>query len=594
VARAVGLDIGNRLLKLVELTGSAKAPKVVRVVVRSRPPGTGPEVDEAVSALVADLFAQTRLPKDDVCVSFDTGTTILREITVPFHDDDQIAKVVRFEAENHLHGRAIEDVVVNWVKTGTTREGSQLLVFASPKAELSRRLDVLAAAGIQPASVDLDATALYTACHAAGVFRDHPNVVVVEVGARTTNLLVVDGGALRLVRSFLAGAEGVGTALQSDLEHLPPGEAAARALRAPGPDPAALLVPASEALPAAAGGAASKSLSSLEGEAAESRRVDFAKKVQRELARSLAGSRGKTPPERILVAGGGSLLPGLRESLAEHFGLPVEPLDILGRLGSRAEPEEPETSPELLSAVAAVPIGCAARLLGIDPLGVELRQDEFAPKNTFDVVKTPLAVAVSLLFCVLLVMAFVTKKQTESENAAFRQVVARARSIFHEAERKYHQHVLSKDEGAARQAADAEARKIPDDENALRAILGRLQQRHRRLEGDLGLSKDIPRIQSALEVWVELYDAMGTIDRKSIGWLRINKLTVLQTSATMTVEVDDPGVLDRIESALSQSEYLRGRAKNPARPVTRGSISTGRNSPRTQATFEFQFGEERL
>ena len=45
-----------------------------------------------------------------------------RDVAVPFRADDQIEKVVRFEAENHLHGRAIEDVIVNWVKTGETKE----------------------------------------------------------------------------------------------------------------------------------------------------------------------------------------------------------------------------------------------------------------------------------------------------------------------------------------------------------------------------------------------------------------------------------------------------------------------------------------
>src|SRR5262245_61508869 len=124
--RAVGLDIGSRTLKLVELSGSAKAFKVQKVEVRPVPEGTGDEADDALAAMIRGLFKEAHLPKDDVCVAFDAGSTIFREITVPFQTDDQIEKVVRFEAENHLHGRAIEDVVVNWVKTGETKEGSQL------------------------------------------------------------------------------------------------------------------------------------------------------------------------------------------------------------------------------------------------------------------------------------------------------------------------------------------------------------------------------------------------------------------------------------------------------------------------------------
>src|SRR5262245_9948436 len=120
MARAVGLDVGNRLLKLVELSGSTKAFKVHRLAVRPMPEGAGEEADAARADLVRSLFAEYHLPKDDVCASFQAGSSVFRDVTMPYKDDDQIDKTVRFEAENHLHGRAIEDVVVNWVKTGET------------------------------------------------------------------------------------------------------------------------------------------------------------------------------------------------------------------------------------------------------------------------------------------------------------------------------------------------------------------------------------------------------------------------------------------------------------------------------------------
>src|SRR5262245_8950238 len=111
--RGVGLDIGSRTLKLVELSGSAKSFKVQRLWVRPVPQGEGPEADEARVALLKELFHEAKVSTDDVCVTFDAGATIFREIAVPFREDDKIEKVVRFQAENHLHGRSIDDLVVN-------------------------------------------------------------------------------------------------------------------------------------------------------------------------------------------------------------------------------------------------------------------------------------------------------------------------------------------------------------------------------------------------------------------------------------------------------------------------------------------------
>src|SRR5512139_1708849 len=102
--RAVGLDIGTRLLKLVELRGSAKSFKIHRLVVRPMPEAAGEDPDAARADLVRSLFAEHRLRKADVCAAFEAGTSVFRDVTMPYKSDDQIDKTVRFEAENHLHG----------------------------------------------------------------------------------------------------------------------------------------------------------------------------------------------------------------------------------------------------------------------------------------------------------------------------------------------------------------------------------------------------------------------------------------------------------------------------------------------------------
>ena len=555
MARAVGLDIGSRTLKAVLLSGSAKAFKVQRVLIRPMPEGVGRR-DPAVADLVREVFAEGRLPKDDVCSAFDAGTTIFREISVPMREPEKIEKVIRFEAENHLHGRAIEDVVVNWVKTGDTKEGSQVLVFAAPKAELAADLANLKRADIEPASVDLDATALYTACEAGGVFVDHPNVVVLEVGARTTNLILVSEGGLRAVRSFLVGAETVTSGIQQDLS-LPPGEAAAHAMRA-GPEPGDLLVPAAGAETSDA----KKSVAELERDVAGARREEFVRKLQREITRTITSARVAAVPERILLSGGGAMLPGLGESLSEKLGTPVEPLGLLARLGWRSG----AANPVFEESVSPVAVGCALRLLGADPLGVELRREEFAPSNTFDVVRGVLATAVTLLVALLGILLFMQRQALTRERDLFRDGIARkAVSIFNDVEKGYLTDRMNKGEAEASDLASRARSRLVFDENYLITIRNHLISRYRELEDNLGLSKDVPAVESAVKVWLEVYAALDSIPREQLGWFRVNKVAVNLTTATIALEVADLNVVDQVEAALGKNEYLRGRAKNPSR-----------------------------
>jgi hypothetical protein len=238
-----------------------------------------------------------------------------------------------------------------------------------------------------------------------------------------------------------------------------------------------------------------------------------------------------------------------------------------------------------------VAVGCGARILGVDPLGIELRRDEFAPTNTFDVVKGALAVAVSLLFCVLLALAYGAKQRATHEQRAYETIVARAKNIYEEVEKKYQQNVLGKDEGQAKAEAQKLVQAVPRDHTALGYIRTRLAARNRRLQGELGLATDIPRIQSALEVWSEMYAAVNTIDRRTLGWFRINKLSVTQTSASMQIEAEGASAVDKVESAFLASPYLKKRVKDPRKPI-RGATNPVRGANRIQANFEWQFAEE--
>ncbi|MHC5009884.1 MAG: pilus assembly protein PilM, partial [Planctomycetota bacterium] len=505
MARAIGLDIGNRLIKVVELGGTPKVLKVQRLVIREIPAKPPPAVegepipdpDAALSETLAEIFGELKLPKDDVCATFAAGSTVFREIMVPFTADEQIRKVVTFEAENHLHSHSIEDVVVNWVKTAESRDGSRLTIFASPKEPLAESLEILRGAGIEPASMDLDATAVYTACEAAGIFESHPNVILFDIGARSTAVILVTNGRPTVMRSFLLGASHLERQVGRDLQ-VPAMEAQQRTRLPTGPRADDLLVPASSLEPPSL--ESEKSLAQIQSEAVADQRMNFVRKLHREGIRSLASIRSDAAPELILLTGGGSLLPDLDAMLAEKFELPVERLDLT----SRFEFKDPGPDPELAAAVTPAAIGCGLRMMGYNPLGVELLKDEFAPTNTFDVIKTALATAVTLLFVTLLGLAIIAKTRRDAETRRYNFAASKAESLFKTAETAYLRKVENKTEEGAKEALARRLARYPKDETRADQFIRLLRSRHRTLENELGLTKDMPPVRSGLEVWLEV------------------------------------------------------------------------------------------
>ncbi len=588
--RAVGLDIGSRTIKVVEVSGTAKSFKVHRVAIRDIPPPRPPTEEDAppvppeliAGNVVKEIFEELKLPKDDVCASFAAGESMIREITVPFTEDDQIRKVVKFEAENHLHSHSVEDVVVNWIKTGQARDGSRLVVFASPKELLAAAVGTIRGAGIEPSSMDLDATAVFTAYAGAGVFEEHPNVVLIDVGARSTTLMLVTDGKPQTIRSFRLGIDHVVSRASRELGMN--AEEVRRKVTLPeGPRPDDLLASVSSLAPA---GEDEKSLARIEGEALADESLQFVQKLHREAMRSLASVREDASPDRILLSGGGSLMTGLAQSFEERFGLPVERVDLAKHLDWKARVEDAEREQALTPAA----VGCGMRMLGYDPLGVELLQDEFAPTNRFDVVKNALATSVTLLFLVLLSLAFVAVKKRNAETHRNTYVVSRAEALYTAAEKAYLTKVEAKTEDEAQAIIQRKLANAPRDYTRAAWLRSQLLGRYRKLQNELGLRRDIPEIPSAVKVWLEVYRALNKRERGEFGGhFRILKMDIRPRSATVTIEVDDQGVFDVVRQQFEASEYFKERART-ARVVEQGA--TKFVGGHWQSTFDFRFKEE--
>ena len=613
--RAIGVDIGERFLKVVDLVGSPRSFRVQSVAIRELPsdgdhheengrtdltddlvieesgeihPASeeddAPELtrEEKISEILADVFKEMKLSREDVCAAFPSNASINREIVVPFFEEDQIRKVVRFEAENHLHSQSIEDVVVNWIKTGETKDGSRLTIFASPKMELAEHMAKMRRARVDPASVDLDATALYTSLEATGVLDEHPNTIVVDVGASASTLMLLVGGRPRVIRSFRLGVGALEAGVGDELG-VGAHEGAAHLQHDSSRD---LLAPASD-LPSAEEPVVEteKSLTQLQTDVVSDQRTQFIAKLHRETVRSLAAVRTDTPPDRILMVGGGSLLPGVGEELSERFGLPVEKLDLLDRVEFKGDVDD-----RALAGVAIGPaLGCGLRMLGRNPLGIELLQDEFAPRNTFEVIRTTLATTITLLFLALGVWVFAVKEQLRAERVKYNDMAAVVELMTFKAEYAYQKEFGAKTDDVAKKTAKNWLRSLPKDEKRINKMRSLLIRRHRFLQSELGLRSDIPKLPSALKVMNEMYAALSSVPRGDLGtWFQVSELTVQERRAVITLIVDDTRAFDTARRLFSESAYFKDRARDPRRIVEPGSqqnLPNGRKKQRFTFTF---------
>ena len=318
--RQVGLDIGATHVRAAEVefsgrTGGSGKATLVRYADVPLPLGavSDGEIHEldTVTAQLKRLWVEGKFSTKDVIAGVGNPRVVVREIEVPSLPMDQLRTSLPFQV-SELLPMATDDALLDIYPTGEreTETGSQLrgMMVAANKASVSTHVKVIEDAGLHPQMIDLYALALCRA-HAIEEWNGH-TVAFVDIGARTTNVVVVSGGVPRFVRTLPGGGQDATDAVASAMQIS--AEDAEQLKREVG-----VGFQIAENLTAAADALTTTSRSLV-----ESIRNTFV---------FYSGNNPGAGIEHVVLTGGGAYLPGLDQALTNASRLPVSFGDGLAR-----------------------------------------------------------------------------------------------------------------------------------------------------------------------------------------------------------------------------------------------------------------------
>jgi hypothetical protein len=361
MARGLGIEIDTDGVRVLAVE-SGKRPRILAFSERHIEPSEDrPWADRARDAIKAAL-ADAGGARGRIAASIDSGDAILRELQLPFTNDEQIRKTVRFELEQHIHNHAIEDLVVDYVKTGGTEKATQILVAAVPKTLVEERLRLLDSSGADPAVLDLDALALFNALVEAGAVTDDAPLLALYGGSRFTKFLLIENRRPRAIRT---------------IRYSPPAPEAAPSIAV---DDKGELAPGTAEPYVVVDQSAPEDILAVE------------------VGRFLLASAASAAPTRILVMGRLDV-EAVAGPLTEATGAPVSTFDIL----SQFAPAPP--SAQGLDRRIPVALGLALKAVGRDATATDFRRQEYSYSKKFETVKSSALVLVDLVLMLLALVA---------------------------------------------------------------------------------------------------------------------------------------------------------------------------------------------
>ena len=475
--KVTGVSLEGTELRVVELEGSSKRFRITQAF---RLPlqgweeaegGTaGEESEEKEKArTLAAVLRERKVQKEHVAFVLDGKDAFIRNAKIELKGEEQIRKVIKFEAEGIFQSLDVDDVIIDFLAGMEVEDGTEVLVSAFPKPILKDVLERLQKAGLDPELVELDAVALFRGAQALGFLEAEKDQVILDLGYSSGRILLVHQGTLAALRSLRFGLETFLPEPPSPRPGEEGGEEAGEGPSVPGP------------------GAGRPDPDSVEA---------YARRVGKEVQRFLAGFAAGMEIDAVLATGRALLAEGVREGVSRALDTEIVVLKPLERVEHSFEEED---AADLEVSILPV-LGAALELLGAAEPGMNFRQEEFQFARSFERMKFPLVV------CLMLLAFFLVLKYTRTarETSLYKLYLGTPEARGKRAKGQLIPRVYAAYLAPSLPVDLARKYRVPPKTvpvtGVLRYYKSMLEKYERKKEAELGYYPDLPPLDSGLHV----------------------------------------------------------------------------------------------
>lgn len=220
-----GIDIGSTTLKIVEVKKEGEKFRIVAAGLSPTPqPGLNSEAEKdivAVAGAIKKLHQDARISIKNAAIALPESQIFCRVIDFPPMEQNELAQAVPWHAEQFVP-LPLEQVNLDWqiVSRGVNEkkeEKIKVLLVAAPLTVIQKYVRFVEMAGFKIAAVETEIIASARAL----ISKESPPTLLVDFGAKTTDVAVINKGAVVLGRSIPTAGEAFTRAIATSLSLTP-------------------------------------------------------------------------------------------------------------------------------------------------------------------------------------------------------------------------------------------------------------------------------------------------------------------------------------------------------------------------------------
>jgi len=229
----VAIDIGGYSIKVVNLKKVPTGYELLNLGMIRLPPDSvvDGEIEnpEAVTIALKSLLETEGISNRNVVMSVSGQSVIIKKISVPQMSEDELAEMIREEAEQYIPFD-IDEVNLDFQiisqkpnsdendESEIGEEDMDVLIVAARKDTIKVYQEINAKVGLKMRVLDLDAFAIENAYEFSNEPELDTAVALVNIGASMTNINILENGITAFTRDLQSGGNNISEEIQKNLQ----------------------------------------------------------------------------------------------------------------------------------------------------------------------------------------------------------------------------------------------------------------------------------------------------------------------------------------------------------------------------------------
>ncbi|TSA45927.1 type IV pilus assembly protein PilM [bacterium] len=217
----LGVDIGTSSIKVAQIKQENEKYilETYGVVNVSLPQKSSTRFDAIAETaqILKQLVAKSGATTNKIVASLPNSIVFVSTIEMPAMSDKEMKQAIEWEARRYVP-LPLEEVTLSWsVMREPGASQVKVLLTAVPSAVIENYLKMFKIVGLEPKALGIEALALIRSL----IGPKKESFIIVDIGARTSSLNLVDKGFLRVSRNLSVGGETITQAIAQSLKISP-------------------------------------------------------------------------------------------------------------------------------------------------------------------------------------------------------------------------------------------------------------------------------------------------------------------------------------------------------------------------------------